>query len=64
MCPGSTPALLSNDLVERGVQLARSEFLSAFYLFSAIPPVGIPIAKDILLLLLLFSFRIFGRLIS
>jgi hypothetical protein len=63
VCSGSAPALFSNDLIERGIKFARGEFLSAFYLFSAIPPVGIPVAKNILLLLL-FGLRIFRRLVS
>jgi len=63
MCPGSAPALFSNDLIERGIQLARCEFFPAFYLFPTVPPVGIPVTKDILLLLLL-SFRVLRRLIS
>jgi hypothetical protein len=63
VCSGSSPALFSNDLIERGIQLARSEFFSAFYFFSTIPPVRIPVTKDILLLLL-FGFRVFCRLVS
>jgi hypothetical protein len=63
MCSGSAAALFSYDLIERGIQLARSEFFSAFYFFSTIPPVGISVTKYILLLLLL-SFCIVRLLVS
>jgi hypothetical protein len=63
MSTGSSTALLSDDFIQWRIQLAWGEFLPGFYLFPAIPPVGILVPEDILLLLLL-SFCILSRLVG